>query len=229
MAKDKATKQDDTRTGVLSISRSQMNRAKKAAQAKGKAPIKHGGICSSCGLTSTSCTTNTPHTACVGYYQGDLGDPILNAMGEEHAMLYDGTIITKAVPGQWVRQTALTARRAERALEAQKIARTKVKLVSVFAENADGPASFVRVDAFNGLGEPICWISNVKDGKGAWLTEDEAQVAGVKDRFNIDLSQRIDAAKGARERLNDVLVGNAEDAERSLHETFPNLATVNLT
>lgn len=172
--------------GILSISKSQKNRGKKLAQlAKQGGPIKHGGICSSCGQSSNSCTPGTVHDICLGYVQNyDFGDPSFNLLAKSNAMLADGTIISRPISGKWIDKAELLQLREERLVEGKRIIASKVIMASVFEEvepeiiAGDDPKTlvtglpstrkFVRLDVTNGLGEPISYLG------GAWLTPDQA-------------------------------------------------------
>lgn len=205
MAKNSDAKVKDSAGGVPPSKSQRAKGAKLARAAKSGKVTNHGGVCSSCGQISSSCTTNTPHDSCDGFVKNyDFKDPILNTLGESFPMLADGTIIKRAVPGKWITTNELAARRAERKAEAYRIAKERVVMTSVYKLGDDGltlmvetqtPGFFAPVldylDICNGLGDPISYVG------GKWRTEQEVN--------EYQIAYEMDAAAGAAEAANDVV------------------------
>lgn len=153
-------KSTDSSTGIKSISKSQkMKGAKLAKQAKLGLVKKHGGVCSSCGQESTSCTPGTSHLGCLGFFQGDFGNDVLNNFAEvgQRAMTADGTVIVgRGRNGTWISKAELRQRREERAAEMLPILKNRVYMTGVFFEpvGKEKP-KLSHLTITNGIGEPM--------------------------------------------------------------------------
>lgn len=222
-------KNDDNSNTVLSISKSQKNKAAKLAKMKGKMPAIHGGVCSSCGQESATCTPGTHHDGCRGFFEGEFGDVVLDAAQRHHHMLFDGTFILSPEAGSWRSKEAVERVRSENRLEWRQRLASKVILTSVFGgmvtkvgEDADGKfeyeaPEFIRIDAVNGLGEALNYVF------GAWCTEDEE----VQKRLELE-AEELDkeaAASDAREAsvraiVNEVWSDEIGEALRSFDRTL---------
>lgn len=194
MAKD-SKKTDDSSTGIKSISGSARNAAKRAVDKAKQEPILRGGVCSSCGQQSTSCTTNTVHMGCPGYFAGPspttktFGDPIFDSLAQRSHLSYDGTILHQPIEGTWITQDALQQRRVERREEALLRDSKRIVLTSVFekrlGEDERGAYEYdkcVCVNVTNGLGEAIAWVD------GAWRTDAEQQEYAAQKEINLRAS-----------------------------------------
>lgn len=180
-------KTDDGNTGILSLSKSQKTKgARDAKRAKLGLVKLHGGTCTSCGQTSTSCSTNTAHTGCTGYFQGNFGSPALNRLAElsQSPMLFDGSPIQRAVEGTWVNGdnlTALLARRTERASEAERILRRQTHIVPIVVE---GKTTGVKFE--NGMGEPLMWSTTGKWVPDAPVDPIAAEDPGLTEKVSVE-------------------------------------------
>lgn len=145
---------------VKSISKSQKQRAARLSKMKGKQPIQRGGVCSSCGQESTSCTTNTSHASCEGHFTGTFQQLALALYHKNNYMTADGIIIREPLYGTWISKADLETRQYERAAQLVSLAKSRVVMTSVFKTDASGRV-FDRLDVRNGLDEPIHYVDGV--------------------------------------------------------------------
>lgn len=147
-----------TVSGTQPLSKNALNAGKRAAKLAKKGPICHGGTCSSCGQTSSSCTPKTAHAGCKGYYEGNfgadgsLGEQVLTAARENFLTLCDGTLVRQPIPGTWLSEESVLKTRLERA-QARINHLASQRVINFNAET--------KVITFaNGLGDPIFFLDN---------------------------------------------------------------------
>ena len=181
-------KVDDGSTGNKSISNSQKAKGAKAARAAKLGLVKkHGGVCSSCGQTSTSCTPGTTHQGCAGYFQGSFGLAALDLLAEkgQFRMTADGSIISRPIDGTWIDRDVLATRLY---VNLSRQVHIVVLYTEVPVAPIDGvPTVATKVDGVrfeNGLGEMLTWL----DGK--WTP-----YVPIVESLDADVQEMLDTAE----------------------------------
>lgn len=175
---------DDNTTGIKSISKSARNKGAREAKRARLGLIvgsTHGGICSGCGQTATSCTPGTTHEACQGFYLGSFQDELLDAWqeqalsgpepGEQGAtrLHFDGTLVESDVRGRWLSQSQITEKRNQAKTQWTLQQQQRVVLTSGF----DQTGKFLGISVTNGLGDLLEWR------EGAWQPIEVAEVSQI--------------------------------------------------
>lgn len=181
--KTKMTSIDDGSPGILSVSKSQKQRAARLSRMKGRQPIAHGGVCSKCGQRSTSCVTNTTHLSCAGFFKGDFEETMFNNLRARCEMAFDySPCVCPPAEGIWISEGELQRRREERVMEMRALLRLQTHIHVAPIEEG---ARLGKVTFTNGLGEPVAWHN------GAWRHLDEIQKDPIETEPLVASEERI--------------------------------------
>lgn len=144
-------------TGSTAPSKNQLN-----SRRLKKAEVPHGGVCTMCGQSSTSCRTGAKHEACKGP---------CNIDGVES--MADYSILTNRSVGFWVSKDELAQ------LRDMNITAKAQALKSARVCNYDLSTTPATIWFTDGDGEPICYVGDKWVLASEVATEQELTLAGA--------------------------------------------------
>lgn len=203
---------------TVPLSKSQRNKGKNDAKRQRKSPIEYGGVCSSCGQKSSSCTTNTTHLGCKGLFEGEFDLYSLKVAHEKRKMLFTGEIVRQPVTGTWRNGLVLILLREKSARQMSDFLENQVLMTSVFRE--DG--SFLGLDVANGFGDPLVF----QDGKWSQAIDEDDDDPSFEEMCKMyPIPEPEEVADNANDSW-EKLLPNADTVE--LTTVYPNEVEVAL-